>query len=216
LKGWYSTGTYYWVKTLVELLPTLVTIFSYIYITDIYDGNTILFGYLFFITFGILGIQSLGHLLGIVLNEIPKIAAFVAVNVFVLLLFFGNFMIPIKELHYALQWFSNISTHKLIFESMIILLYGFDRCSDTEFSGILYILDIDDNTFYKNARYLIFQFIFLRSLALIALIIKANSFSNREKCDEEVNNAVKLYEKLNNYLPGFSSYKEFKMKRFIN
>jgi hypothetical protein len=157
-------------------------------------------------------IQSLGHLIGIIFCNNGKIAAFVSVDLFVLFLLFANYMIPLKELHYALQWLSNISAHKLIFESIIILFYGFDRCANREFSGVLYVLDIDDNTFYSNARILIIQFILIRSLALIALIIKTNSFSNRKR----VKNVHKFAEKLNSlkpsnpYIPGLNSNHYFK------
>ncbi len=206
-KGWYSTGSYYWSRTIVELVPTLITIWCYIYICDIYNGNTIFLGYLYFLTIGVLCVQSLGHLIGIILCDNAKIAAFVSVNVFVLLLLFANFMIPIKELHYTLQWLSNLSTHKLIFESMIILLYGFDRCADRQFSGILYVFDVDDNDFFINAWILIFQFIFLRSLALIALIVKTNSFV--KKID---NLLVETPESPNGNISGLSSHYEFKIE----
>jgi hypothetical protein len=164
-------------------------------------------GYLYFLTIGVLCVQSLGHLIGIILCDNAKIAAFVSVNVFVLLLLFANFMIPIKELHYTLQWLSNLSTHKLIFESMIILLYGFDRCADRQFSGILYVFDVDDNDFFINAWILIFQFIFLRSLALIALIVKTNSFV--KKID---NLLVETPESPNGNISGLSSHYEFKIE----
>jgi hypothetical protein len=164
-------------------------------------------GYLYFLTIGVLCVQSLGHLIGIILCDNAKIAAFVSVNVFVLLLLFANFMIPIKELHYTLQWLSNLSTHKLIFESMIILLYGFDRCADRQFSGILYVFGVDDNDFFINAWILIFQFIFLRSLALIALIVKTNSFV--KKIDYLL---VETSESPNGNISGLSSHYEFKIE----
>jgi hypothetical protein len=158
-------------------------------------------------TIGILCVQSLGHLIGIILCDNAKIAVFVSVNVFVFLLQFANFIIPIKKLHYTLQWLSSLSTHKLIFESMIILLYGFDRCADRQFSGILYVFGVDDNDFFINAWILIFQFIFLRSLALIALIVKTNSFV--KKIDYLL---VETLESPNGNISGLSSHYEFKIE----
>ncbi len=166
------------------MIPSLVSIVCYIYIVDIYEGNTIFFGYLFFIALGNLCIQSLGHIIGIVFSQSTKISVLFSVGLFVLFALFCNFFIPLKELHYSLQYLSNLSTLKLSFTGLIVLFYGFDRCSDREFSSIMYLFELEDNDFYIYVRLLIIQFILLRSFALIILLIKSNPFSGHKKAEK--------------------------------
>jgi len=196
----------------VELIPTLLTIVCYIYILDIYDGNTFFLIYLFFGTIGVLCMQSIGHCIGVVFCDNVKIAIFFSVALFVTLILFCNFLIPIKELHYALQWLSNISTVKLIFECIMISFYGFDRCADTEFSSIMYFFELEDVTYYRNARTLIYHFLFFRSLALIALLIKANPMFSSKKAQQLHELAVKSLKPSNAHIPGFNSHYEYKIK----
>jgi hypothetical protein len=185
---------------------------SFIYVVDIYEGNTIFFGYLFFITAGILCVQSLGHVIGIIFSQSTKMSVLFSVGIYVLFLIFCNFLIPVKEFHYSLQWFSNLSTAKLSFTGLIILFYGFDRCSGNEFSSIMYLFDLEDNHFYNNVRLLIIQFILLRSFALIILLIKSNPFSGRKKAQELHELAVNSLKPPKALIPGLSSHFEFKIK----
>jgi len=163
-------------------------------------------------TTGVLCIQSLGHIIGIIFSDNAKIAVFIAVQLFVMFFLFCNFVIPIEELHYSLQLFSNISTVKLVFENILILFYGFDRCSDTEFSSIMFVFGLEDRDFYRNSRILIFQFIFLRSLSLIVLLFKANSFTQRKKAKELRDIAVKTLNPPNAYILGLTPNYNFKIK----
>ncbi len=135
-----------------------------------------------------------------------------SVGIYVLFLIFCNFLIPVKEFHYSLQWFSNLSTAKLSFTGLIILFYGFDRCSGNEFSSIMYLFDLEDNHFYNNVRLLIIQFILLRSFALIILLIKSNPFSGRKKAQELHELAVNSLKPPKALIPGLSSHFEFKIK----
>jgi hypothetical protein len=90
----------------------------------------------------------------------------------------------IKEFHYSLQWLSELSYYKLSFESILIMIYGFDRCASDEFSTILYGFNIEDKKFWPNVRKLFIILIVLKLIALIALILKTNSFTKRAKVNE--------------------------------
>jgi hypothetical protein len=184
----------------------------YVFIIDIYEGNTIFFAYLLFLSIGILSIQSVGHIIGILFSENVRIAIICSVGYGLFIFFLSNFLIPIQELHYTLQWLSNLSMTKLIFECMVILFYGFDRCTDRELSSIMYLLELEDYTFYTNARLLIFQFIFLRSLTLLTLSIKVNPFTSQKKVDKQHQIAYKKLISSNALIPGLSSPFELKIK----
>jgi hypothetical protein len=157
-------------------------------------------------------VQSLGHIFGIIFSQSTKLSVLFAVGVYVLFLLFGNFLIPIEELHYSLQWLSNLSTVKLSFTGLIVLFYGFDRCSKNEFSSVMYLTKLEDNHFYLNIRLLIIQFLILRSFALIILLIKSNPFSSRKKAEELHELAVNSLKASKAFVPGLSSHFEFEIK----
>jgi hypothetical protein len=75
----------------------------------------------------------------------------------------------------------------------------------------MYLLDLEDERFYENARILIFQLIFLRSLALIALLIKANPFTKHNEMKKIRKKSFDSLRPSNSYLPGLSSHCNFKI-----
>ncbi len=194
------------------MIPAFFSILCYIYIVDIYEGNTIFFGYLFFIALCNLCIQSLGHIIGIVFSQSTKLSVLFSVGIYLLFTLFCNFLIPLKELHYSLQWLSNLSTVELSFTGLIVLFYGFDRCSDREISSIMYLFKLEDNDFYINIRLLIIQFILLRSFALIILLIKSNPFSGHKKAEKLHELAVNSLKPSRALIPGLNSHLELKIK----
>ena len=175
LTGWYSTGCYYWAKSIEELIPTVITTFLYVYIIDIYEEKSIFMFYLLFLTIGILCLQSVGHIIGIIFNENQKIAVLSSVALYLMFFLLTNYFVPIKELHYSLQWLSNLSTFKSLFECILILFYGFSRCSGNEFSTVMFVFGFNDNQFYVNLRILLIKLIVFRVLALLVLLIKVHS-----------------------------------------
>ena len=184
-QGWYSTGVYYWSKSIVEIIPIIITILCFSYVVDIYDSkNSMLFEYMIFLTIGALEVQSISHVLGILASDNIRVGVFTLVGVIMISFMFSNILIPIKELHYSLQVFSNLATLKLLIESLMILFYGLDRCSDREFSYILSILNIEDKDLYMNIYLLIAQFFLFRAIALLILMYKANSNINYKKDQE--------------------------------
>ncbi len=78
-----------------------------------------------------------------------------------------------------------------MYENIIILFYGFDRCSGNQFSSVLFVFGLDDNRFYENTRILIFELIVLRVLALIVLLLKVSTFSDRKRAEESQESVVK-------------------------
>lgn len=200
--GWYSTGCYYWAKSIEELIPTIVTTFLYVYIIDIYEGNTIFVFYLYFLTVGILCVQSWGHIIGILFNENQKMAVLFSVALYLMFFLLTNYFVPVKELHYSIQWFSNLSTFKLLFECILILFYGFNRCTGNEFSSVMFVFGFDDNQFYRNIRILVIKLIVLRIVALLVLLFKVHSpvrqksrrnlCNNQMTCDSNETNVKEL------------------------
>ena len=177
MKGWYSTGVYYWSKSFVELIPLLITILFYSYFVDIYERSM----YVLFLTIGALECQSIGHFIGILFSSNQRVAIFTSVAFIIFAFLLSNFFIPIEDMHYSLQILSNLSPDKLVMENILILYYGFDLCSDREFSYVLYFLSIDEKNFYKNTYLSVIQFFIFRTLTLVALLCKVNPLTTSKQ-----------------------------------
>jgi len=185
------------------MLPLILTLIIYCWIINFYDSIFIYFGYLYLILFTVLCSQSLGHISGIIFNNNLKIALVLTVALQILFVILGNFLIPIKEFHYSLQLLSEFSYIKYSFECIVIMIYGFNRCSSEKFSVVLYKLDVEDEKFWSNL-YLLLLFIAMRFISLIALIMKTKNFSIYKR-----NNDLQISEeyitKLNVSIPGITS-----------
>ena len=55
------------------------------------------------------------------------------------------------------------------------MIYGFNRCSDNEFSSVLYFIDKNDSDFWTNLFNLILLAIFYSITALILFMYRFNS-----------------------------------------
>ena len=180
--GWYSTGVYYWSKTLIELITQTIIIVIFSFVVDLYDAkNSMFYNYAIYLTIGALEVQSLGQVMGILTADDPQLGVFALVGCFVFSFLFCNVLIPVKELHYSLQVLSNFASLKLLFESVMILFYGLGRCSDREFSLILFLLDVEDKDLYINLQLLVVQFFIFRAIALTILLLKVSPFVNNKE-----------------------------------
>ena len=127
---------------------------------------------------GVLCSQGLGLLIGIISENNDKLAIVLTVGTYMICVVFCGFFIVIEELPQPLQWFSYLSYTKQGFESILILIYGFGRCPSGQTPSVLYQFDLtDDKLFWTNVYILVIQVLYLRVLALIALLIKANPIS---------------------------------------
>ena len=100
---------------------------------------------------------------------------------YIILFLFSNYLVPISQLHYSLQYLSDLSIIKLMIESLIIRFYGFDRCSKREISSVLYFYKLNDGLYYRNHILLVIQLILLRILVLICLLTKNKTKLNVNK-----------------------------------
>jgi len=185
LLGWYSTGVFYISKTIVELLPTLIYSIIFALLTFFSSGQYYekerLLWYIFIITIGMLCTQGMGFFVGIVLVEYELIAIEVAIGLYCYFIIFCNLFIPLKEMPQILQFISNSSYVKFLFNSCLIIIYGFGRCASDQLSIVLYKYDLDDDLFNDYVKYLVIYCFSLRIMASIALYIKTNTFLNKTK-----------------------------------
>ena len=151
-------------------------------------------GYSYLLTIAVLCAQSYGHMSGIIFSGQQNIAILFAISLNVLSFVLSNSLIPRKELHWIMQYLSDMSCTKHSFESLIILNYGFDRCSQNQISLVLHRFGIESTDFWFNCIYLLFNLIILKTLTLIILIVKTNTiFSGfRQNLDTKYESELNL------------------------
>ncbi len=89
--------------------------------------------------------NSLGYFIGIVFARNFQIAITSGVALYLILFLFSGFFIPLSTLNKVMRGASYISFVKLTFESIIITIFGFERCSDSQIQLILHQLDLKDD-----------------------------------------------------------------------
>ena len=118
--------------------------------------------------------QSVGQICAVLFADNPKLSMTIATVMINFLNILGNLLVPMKKLHYSLQFLSEFSYFKLSYESMIISIYGFDRCFENEISIVLYGLGIDGQLFWSNIFKLIIIFVVLKFITISLLYFKIN------------------------------------------
>jgi hypothetical protein len=180
--GWYSTSSYYWAKTIVELPLNFAISVCYVLIlykvTNQINDQARFAGYFVVMIAGAVCSQGLGFTIGIISNSNDKLAIVLAVGVYLLYVMLCGFFAPIEELPEAIQWITHGSYVKQTFEMQLFLIYGFERCPQGMESTILYQNNLrDEDKFWMNALILGFHTLNFRIAALLVLLLKANPIS---------------------------------------
>ena len=90
----------------------------------------------------------------------------------------SGFYLPLNELPF--KWLPHISFLKQVNENRLIIVYGFDRCSERQTQSTLFLMGLSEDTehtFWINCLLLIFYIILYRVITLLALILRSNSIS---------------------------------------
>ena len=180
-KGWYSTGAYFWSKSLVDSIPILFALMIFSHLINYYSSIDMYFTYLYCLSLTVLCAQSFGHLSGIIFSDNTTVAVFVSVAFYLVSSNLSNIFIPLNDFHYVFKAISNLSFLKHSINCILLKIYGFGRCSDKQFSLILYKYDISEDIFTESLLNLIFILILLKFLTLYILILKTNAFSSKER-----------------------------------
>lgn len=136
--------------------------------------------------------QCLAQLSAIVSPDDTKTALLIGLMTHMFLMILGNNMVLLKELHYSLQLLSVVSYMRLTFESLLILIYGFDKCNENEISTVLMNFEVETQDFWPNVIQLVFICILLKALTVFILIIKINStFESKRNTNENIENQNK-------------------------
>ena len=176
--GWYSTGSYFLSKSFVEIIPTIIysvvfALLSFYWSGQLYETHR-LFGFVMIMLLSFICTEGIGHTIGIIFANHVKIAMVLSIGLFAVMALFCNFFIRIKDMPSLLQNISSLAYLKFSYESIIILIYGLNRCSHEQQSVILIKFTLSDQDLSKNYYKLVLYALVLRIFEYIALYTKNN------------------------------------------
>ena len=96
---------------------------------------------------------------------------------------FENFFTLIKDMPIHFQYISDFIHMKYVFNSALISVYGFNRCSPEEKSVVFMKFDVDDSQLYPNIYKLAIYAFLLKCVTYLMLKLKTN-FKISFKCFE--------------------------------
>ena len=172
--GWYSTGAYLWAKTLTDSLPLFAVIAVFYLNTSLYSSYKIYTVYVLTSILSVLCTQSIAQISAIIYHDETRLAFLSSIFVNTLFFILGNTLFPLKELHYSLQILSSLSYVRLSFESVLLIIYGFDRCSEDQLSTVLYGFQIETQDFWPNIIKLIIITLSFKFITFLVLISRIN------------------------------------------
>ena len=179
--GWYSSGSFYLMKALLETVWVAPMILIYVVIINIY--NEVRPGiYWHFVQIFLLssfGIQGVSHIFSILANGKILPSMIMTLATYLISCLLGNFFVKLERLHYFYKFLSQISIAKFTFQAGVLLEYGFGRCQRNEIQTLLYSLGINDDYYHYSIWMLVFNLMLFRIIAIVLLICKANPQENR-------------------------------------
>ena len=192
--GAYSTGSWYLIKSTVEMVPLLPCIALFVAIVDIYeeavpDQVRPLYPHVvLLLVLGVLATTAQGHLVSLLAGGNLTGQTVLVIAVFLLGQLLQNYVIPIGQMHYLWQVGATFSVSRYLLESLMVLQYGFGRCLPrVEVQAVLYAMDIDiegesgSRNFYAfNLAMLALNCLLFRLLALWVLVRRANPIDDRK------------------------------------
>ncbi|XP_054160033.1 ATP-binding cassette sub-family G member 1-like [Oppia nitens] len=196
---WYSTGSYYWAKSLTDL-PMTVTV-AIIYSIIMYYGTgqlneMIRYCYYTIITIILMLISnSFGNFIGILFARNFQLATSIGVASFLVVFLLGGFAVRLSTADLVLRGFSYVSFIKFAFNCIIIVIYGMDRCG-VNFEGKILILDqfdVNDDHLWTNMYWLLDHYMCLHNSLIIGMSMDLVQLDlNRSLYDQGVDMGSKV------------------------
>lgn len=180
--GWYTTGVYYIIRSLGDLLPMIPIVLLYVYIGNIYEPiRPGIFWHFFAILLLSLAVsQSVSHIMIVLSRQNVNVIIIILIGSFNVFLLWSNFFVKMARAHYVYQFISNFAFARFTLESIILLQYGFGRCAKKEIQPVLYLMDLEDEDYTTGILMLIFNLIVYRYIAFALLLRKMNPIENRQ------------------------------------
>ena len=136
-------------------MPHIVSMAIYCLILNFYESFAIYAVFYSINLLVLLCIQSVAQISAILSPDNVKLAWLYTFLYHFSMFLLGNIFVQIKDFHYALKMASSFSYPKYAYNTYFLIIYGFNRCSDDQFSGVLLSYDLDDQDFWPSMFHLI-------------------------------------------------------------
>lgn len=118
--------------------------------------------------------QGLGFLIGIICVNNFSMAIILSSTVLLFQVLFSGFFVKISDMSAVTGTITYSSFVRFSFDSLLIILYGKDRCRSPLKSSIMYSFSLDDKDLLTNVMWLLGHLIVVRILAFIFLLKLGN------------------------------------------
>lgn len=171
--GWYNTSFYYISKTLMEIPIQLLFSFCFVYFLYWYSDQideTWRFNSFLVVTIisGFIA-QGFGFLIGVLCVNSFSMAIILSSTVLLFQFLFSGFFVKILQMSAYTKWITYFSFVRFSFESLLIILYGGDRCESPFKSSIMFTFDLHDDDLSTNIFWILCHLIITRLLAFLLL-----------------------------------------------
>ena len=176
---WYSSGVYYFIEGITDFIGTTIsaTLLAVIIFFSSNQLNEAKRFWAFFYAFQLLfhTIIELANFMTIILSGNELICLLLPLLVAMSNGLLSNMYVPASFLPKILEIISHTSIYKFAHNMIVISIFGFNRCPQNQTSMYLFLTDMtDENEFWVQSTYIWLQFIILKILSLMAIIIKNN------------------------------------------
>lgn len=118
--------------------------------------------------------QGLGFLIGIICVNNFTMAIILSSTVLLFQALFSGFFVKIADMNVVTETLTYSSSVRFTFESLLIILYGHDRCESPLKSSIMFTFHLRDDDLFKNLMWIVGHLIAVRLLAFILLLKLGN------------------------------------------
>ncbi len=118
--------------------------------------------------------QGLGFLIGIMCVNSFSMAIILSSTVLLFQFLFSGFFVKIMNMNVFTDKITYLSFVRFGFESLLIILYGNDRCKDQSKSAIMFTFNLHDDDLLKDVLWIVGHLIATRLLAFFLLLKLVN------------------------------------------
>ena len=168
----------------VEIINMIVYSLAYccvtFYVSGQYEQDQRFLKYFYIVTLTLFCTQSLASIVGILLCKNPRLSLFTSIGLVCMICSYKNFLVKIEDMSFIDRAINYISFPKLMFNSILITIYGFDRCESHQIPYVLRQFHLKDNQIYwNNSKSLIVLFFAFQAIKFTSLWIRSTRFSLR-------------------------------------
>lgn len=171
-------------KSLFELIPLLIGNVFYVFIINIYEPvaqSSLYFSFWIILTLSEIGLNAMSQCITLLGGDNFNITFVTLAGIYLFAMVLSGSFVMHFEMPYIYQMLSVFSIPRFIFESSLLLLFGFGRCREKEVNIVLYNMNFHDDDYFFSIGMILFNIVLYRSLALYVLIRRVNPVENRRK-----------------------------------